>query len=270
MCTIQSRTRVVKCSLMVHNWTTPQFRQGKQMKAKLLSAAVAAVLGFFANSAFAQDSEQQEPAASPLVTTLTFVSDYRFRGISQTLNDPALQFASTYYTESGVYLGISGSNVEFGGTVGANVEIDLYAGWTGELADGLTGDLQLIYYGYPGDDVPIAYAELVGKLTYSGFTGTVGYSNDVFNTNETGIYYNVGYSLLVADEFNVAASLGYYDLDDPTDFGGGIVDKSIGVSRKIGDSLTVGISYIDTNGAFENIYGETNDSQFVFSMSATF
>ncbi len=238
------------------------------MKAKLLSVAVAAMLGFFANSAFAQESEQEQ-VKSPLVTIITFASDYRFRGISQNLNDPVLQLATTYYTESGLYLGISGSNVDFGGSVGANLEVDLYGGWAGELADGLTGDLQLIRYNYPGDDIPIAYTELVGKLTYSGFTGLVGYSNDVFNTNETGIYYNLGYSVLVADEFNLSAGVGYYNLDDPADFGGGIVDRSIGVSRLFGP-LTVGISYIDTNGAFENIYGETNDSQFVFSMAATF
>lgn len=239
------------------------------MKAKLLSVAVAAMLGFFANSAFAQESEEQAQAKSPWVTTITFASDYRFRGISQNLNDPVLQLATTYYTESGLYLGISGSNVDFGGSVGANLEVDLYGGWAGELADGLTGDLQLIRYNYPGDDIPIAYTELVGKLTYSGFTGLVGYSNDVFNTNETGIYYNLGYSVLVADEFNLSAGVGYYNLDDPADFGGGIVDRSIGVSRLFGP-LTVGISYIDTNGAFENIYGETNDSRFVFSMAATF
>ncbi len=239
------------------------------MKAKLLSAAVAAMLGFFANGAFAQDSEQKE-VKSPFVTTITFASDYRFRGISQNLNDPVLQLATTYYTDSGLYLGIAGSNVEFGGDVGANLEVDLYGGWTGELTDGLTGDVQLIRFNYPGTDLPIAYTELTGKLTYSGFSGLIGYSNDVFNSNETGIYYNLGYSLLVADEFNVAASVGYYNLDDVADFGGGIVDKSIGVSRVIGDSLTVGISYVNTNGAFENIYGETNDSQFVFSMSATF
>ena len=94
------------------------------MKAKLLSAAVAAMLGFFANGAFAQDSEEQAEVKSPFVTTVAFVSDYRFRGISQNLNDPVLQFATTYYTESGVYLGISGSNVDFGPAVGANLESD--------------------------------------------------------------------------------------------------------------------------------------------------
>ena len=129
--------------------------------------------------------------------------------------------------------------------------------------------MQLVRYNYPGADIPIAYTELTGKLIYKGLSGLVGYSNDVFNTNETGIYYNLGYTLLIAGEYNLAASVGYYDLDDPVIFGGGIVDKSIGVSRAFGP-LTVGFSYIDTNGAFENIYGETNDSQFVFSMAATF
>ena len=239
------------------------------MKAKLLSAAVAVMLGFFANGAFAQDSEQEEDAKSPLVTTITFVSDYRFRGISQNLNDPALQFASTYYSESGLYLGISGSNVDFGGAAGANLEIDLYGGWTGELAQDLTADVQLIRYNYPGEDIPLAYTELTGKLIYKGVSAFIGYSNDVFATDETGIYYNLGYSVLIAEQFNLAASVGYYDLDDPVIFGGGIVDISIGVSRAFGP-LTVGLTYIDTNGAFEGVYGETNDNQIVFSMAATF
>lgn len=238
------------------------------MNLKFLPAAVVAMLAFSANSAFAQDSDEAE-ASSPLATTITFVSDYRFRGISQNLNNPALQLSTTYSTDSGVYFGIFGSNVDFGGNIGANLEVDLYGGWSGELADGLTGDLQLIRYNYPGDDVPLAYTELVGKLSYSGFSGTVGYSNDVFNTNETGIYYNLGYSMMVAEEYNLAASVGYYNLDDPTDYGGGIVDKSIGVSRAFGP-LTVGISYVDTNNGFDNVYGETNDNQFVFSMSTTF
>ncbi len=239
------------------------------MKVKLLSAAIlAATLGSFAPGAFAQDGEQQEAATSPWVTTLTFVSDYRFRGISQNLNDPALQLGTTYYTDSGFYLGAWGSNVDFGPAAGANLEVDLYAGWGGELADGLTGDVQLIRYNYPGHDIPLAYTELVGKLTYGGLTGLVGYSNDVFSTRETGIYYNLGYSLVIAEEYTLAASLAYYNLDDA--YGSNIVDKSIGVSRKIGDALTVGFSYVDTNEGLENLYGETNDSHIVFSIGTTF
>ena len=237
------------------------------MKVKLVSAAVVAILGFFANSASAQESDQQ--AVSPLVTTLTFASDYRFRGISQTFNKPVLQLDSIYTAESGFYLGIFGSNVDFGPEIGANVEVDFYGGWAGEIADGLSADLQLTRYIYPGDDVPSEYNEFLGKLSYSGFTGLIGYSNDAFNTNETGIYYNLGYSLLIADEYTLDASIGYYNLDDAPEYGGGIVDKSIGVSREFGP-LTVSITYFATNKAFEDIFGETNDNGFAFSMSTSF
>jgi uncharacterized protein (TIGR02001 family) len=240
------------------------------MKAKFLPMLLIAVLGLNSTAAFAQDGEQSEDADSPWVSTLTFVSDYRFRGISQNLNDPALQFGTTYYHSTGLYVGAFGSNVDFGGAVGANLEVDIYGGWGGELAEGLTGDLQLIRYNYPGDDIPLAYTELNAKLSYAGLTGLVGYSNDVFNTNETGIYYNLAYSLLVADTYNFTAALGRYDLSDSSAYGGNITDYSVGVSRNFGDALTVGFSYIDTNGAFESVYGETNDSQFVFSMGATF
>lgn len=239
------------------------------MKTKLISTAVAAMLGFFANYALAQDVQAQEEASSPLSTTLTFASDYRFRGISQNLNNPVLQLSTTFTTDSGVYLGIFGSNVDFGGAVGANLEVDLFAGWTGELSEGLTGDVQIVRYYYPGEDIPISYTELLGTLSYAGFSGSVGYSNDVFNTNETGVYYNIGYQLALGDEYTVSTSIGYYNLDDAPDYGGGIVDKSIGVSREFGP-LTLDISYFATNKAFEDIYGETNDTGFAVSMSTSF
>ncbi|MNO03014.1 putative bacterial protein [compost metagenome] len=46
--------------------------------------------------------------------SLTAASDYRSRGISQTLGDPALQFGATLQHSSGLYLGAWTSNVDFG------------------------------------------------------------------------------------------------------------------------------------------------------------
>jgi uncharacterized protein (TIGR02001 family) len=240
------------------------------MKAKLLPMLLVAVLGLKAPVVFAQDGEQSEDAKSPWVSTITFVSDYRFRGISQNLNDPALQLGTTYYHSTGLYAGAFASNVDFGGAAGANLEVDIYGGWGGELADGLNADVQLIRYNYPGNDIPLAYTELNAKLSYAGLTGLVGYSNDVFNTNETGVYYNLAYTIALADVYNISASLGRYDLTDPAAYGGNITDYSVGVNRTFGDSLTVGFSYIKTNGALEGAYGETNDGQIVFSMGTTF
>lgn len=237
------------------------------MKAKALCLLVIAGLAMGSNVAFAQE---EEAASSPFSGNITFVSDYRFRGISQNLNDPALQAGLTYTHSSGLYAGGWVSNVDFGDAVGANAEVDLFAGWGGEIADGWGADVQVVRYHYPSHKVPLAYNELIAKLSYGGLTGMVGYSNDVFASSETGIYYNLAYALTVADTYDFTAAVGSYDLDDVPGYGGSITDYSIGVSRTFGDSLTVGMSYVDTNGAFESIYGETNDSQFVFSMGIGF
>jgi len=71
--------------------------------------------------------------------TATFTTDYIFRGISNTNQNPAVQ-ASLDATYGIFYAGIWGSNVDFGGSVPpgpvgidlATVEIDYYAGITPE------------------------------------------------------------------------------------------------------------------------------------------
>jgi len=90
-----------------------------------------------------------------LSATATLTTDYVFRGISQTLNDPAIQgsFDATY----GIfYLGAWASNVDFGAAPGprgvikplADLEIDYYAGITPSWK-GITFDIAALYYTYP-------------------------------------------------------------------------------------------------------------------------
>jgi uncharacterized protein (TIGR02001 family) len=241
------------------------------MQVKLLSVVVLAALGLSAQQAMAQSGEQTEDTASPLVSTLTFVSDYRFRGISQTQKDPALQFGSTYYAANGLYAGTFISNVDFGGVgdslIGANLEVDLFGGYKTKIADTVDVDFQLIRYNYPGDDIASSYSEFITKLSYVGITALVGYSNDVFNTNETGIYYNLGYGISLPNDYSVSFGLGRYDLKDS--YGGSVIDKSIGVSRLFGP-LSVGFTYVDANNGLEGLYGIANDSRLIFSAGVTF
>src|SRR2546426_6418696 len=53
----------------------------------------------------------QAAAPSPLTGNMTLVTDYRFRGISQTLGKPAFQGGFDYAHASGFYLGNWNSNV---------------------------------------------------------------------------------------------------------------------------------------------------------------
>lgn len=85
------------------------------------------------------------------------VSEYYFRGLSQTDDRPALQGGFDYEvdldkaTGIGAYFGLWGSNVHFNdGDQGATAEIDLYGGFTGKVGDtGIGWDVGFIYYWYP-------------------------------------------------------------------------------------------------------------------------
>ncbi len=87
-------------------------------------------------------------AHAELTGTVTAVSDYDFRGITQTAHDPALQGSIDYAHSSGFYVGAWGSNVDFGDCCDENIEVDIYAGFRG--GETITYDVGAIYYTYPG------------------------------------------------------------------------------------------------------------------------
>jgi len=133
------------------------------IKSCVLGLALAAGLGLPAQ---AQDQKLS------LSATATFTTDYVFRGISQTSENPAIQgsFDATY----GIfYLGMWGSNIDFGGAGGtgdiANIEIDYYAGIT-PTWKGISFDIGGIYYTYPGAFDPAGefdYFELKTGASYT-------------------------------------------------------------------------------------------------------
>jgi len=95
---------------------------------------------------------------------VALVSDYRFRGISLTGLEPALQAGVTVSHASGLYVGAWTSNIsESGG--GANAEVDFIAGFALEKGPASL-DLSATYYAYPGDSA-LNYAELSAVLTFA-------------------------------------------------------------------------------------------------------
>jgi len=84
---------------------------------------------------------------------VSFVSDYIFRGQSQTWGRPAAQVSVEADHKSGFYAGFFGSNVSDQWLPGASVETDLYAGFRGTVPSTEFGfDVGAIYYIYPGGD----------------------------------------------------------------------------------------------------------------------
>lgn len=91
------------------------------------------------------------PSEYTLTANMALVSDYRFRGVSQTYKLPAVQGGIDYSHASGFYLGTWASSVSGNQYInGAGLEADIYGGYKFEVAKDLTLDLGVLFYLYPG------------------------------------------------------------------------------------------------------------------------
>ena len=88
-------------------------------------------------------------AQAEITTNLGATSDYRYRGISQTQNAPAIQGGIDYTNKNGFYAGNWNSSVSsLVYANGAGIETDLYAGYKKEIK-GITLDVGSYNYFYP-------------------------------------------------------------------------------------------------------------------------
>lgn len=124
-----------------------------------------------------------EPAPDPLSFNIGAVSEYRYRGISQTRLKPALQGGIDYAAANGFYVGTWASTIKWIKDAGgdSDVEVDLYGGYKGEIAKGVTVDVGVLKYLYPGNKLnPSAdTAEIYGAVSYGPVTAK--YSHSVTN-----------------------------------------------------------------------------------------
>jgi len=100
----------------------------------------------------AANAEPVKPDTS-VATSVTLVSDYIWRGQSQTWGKPALQFSAEAVHSSGLYAGFFASNVSSQWVPGAHLETDWYTGVRNPLTGSLSGlayDLNINYAYFSG------------------------------------------------------------------------------------------------------------------------
>lgn len=97
-------------------------------------------------------------AEGPVSFNASVVSDYRYRGISQSRLKPAVQAGADFAHGSGLYLGAWGSTIRWVKDSGgqANAEVDLYGGYKTEIGQGLTLDVGLLKYAYFNHDLAVS------------------------------------------------------------------------------------------------------------------
>ena len=153
------------------------------MKARLFALSAVSVI-VLVGSALPALADGAEAAKSHWSGSVSLTSDYRFRGVSQTDRNPAVQGEFQYNGSQGIYAGIWASNVDF---VGASSEVDLFVGYNYSLGEDLQIGAEFIYYNYPSaDSSEFNYFEVIGSASYQiediGLSLEVAYGPDVSGT----------------------------------------------------------------------------------------
>jgi len=141
--------------------------------------------------------------------TATVTSDYDYRGIAQTAEDPALQGSLAYAHESGFYASAWGSTLDWGEGSTADVELDYVAGYASAIGDsGVTWDAGLLFYHYPGLS-SANFLEFYGGFSFDAFRIKLSYSDDFAGVGESGWYLDGGWSYSWDNGWKVLAYAGY-------------------------------------------------------------
>lgn len=194
------------------------------------------------------------------------VSDYVFRGFTQTSEDPAIQ-GGVDVASGPFYAGLWASNVDFGTSTDA--EVDAYVGVTPEFG-GFSFDFAALYYGYidspPGPEE--AYWEFKAAASKAFGPASLGaavyYSPEFYGETGETWYYELNGSYAFNDQWSVSAAIGeqtYKDISD-ADY----TTWNVGVSWAFAPKLTADLRYHDTD--LDNVDGA--DSRAVLSITAAF
>ena len=241
------------------------------MKKLVLATAIAAA--FAGNTARAEDAKPD----NELSFNASAVSDYRYRGISQTALDPALQGGADYVNNpTGLYAGTWLSTIKWitdqGGS--AHAEWDLYAGKRGDIVKDVSYDVGVLSYVYVNNGLnPSANTtEAYGQLSYGPVYAKYSYSlTNLFGFSDSkgSGYIDVGGTFDIADGYSINVHAGHQNVEHASAFS--YSDWKIGVTKDFG-VVTGALAVIGTNTSnYVSAEGKNlGKTALVLSISKTF
>jgi uncharacterized protein (TIGR02001 family) len=219
-------------------------------------------------------------------STWTAASDYDFRGITQSAQDPAIQASIDYAHDSGWYVGAWGSSIDFCGAnargcLDASYELDLYTGFSGTIGrNGLGWDAGLVYYTY--EESEYDYPEIYASLSKDWLKAKLSYSNDFGGDSTAGdtpaFYVEAAATVPLPQNFSALAHVGYSfgdywdDLDD-AGLGRPYFDYSLGVGYAAGH-FNLALKWVDgsdlaeADGTPDDVFSSA--ARVVFTAATTF
>ena len=150
---------------------------------------------------------------------LTLVSDYVFRGASQSNEDPTVQAGVDYLHPSGVFAGAFAARTEFPensfGSSPGSIELDAYLGYSRAAGRDWSWDVAALHYDFPDSTgFDYSYDELAANLHFRDVLrlgATV--SDDAGASNASGWTAEVELRRSLGDRFQLSGSLGHYEFE---------------------------------------------------------
>jgi uncharacterized protein (TIGR02001 family) len=195
-------------------------------------------------------------AQAQLAFNVGAVSDYRYRGITQSRLKPALQ-GGVDYAAGAFYVGAWASTIKWVKDAGgdAKVELDLYGGYKGEIAKDLAFDVGGLYYLYPSNDLGkvsgFASAntfELYGALTWRMLTAK--YSHSTTNTfgfvdSKGSGYFDLSAAFDLGSGFTLTPHVGHQSIHRSS--AASYTDYSLTVAKDLGNGLSLTAALVGTD-----------------------
>jgi uncharacterized protein (TIGR02001 family) len=244
------------------------------MKKSLIALAL---IGAFAAPAFAEEAAAEAPAEHTFTANIGAVTNYVFRGITQSQHQPAIQGGVDYAHSSGIYVGTWASSIEWVNRrdyvyqKDNNIELDLYAGYKGAVGD-FSYDVGAIRYFYPGSfnvaGTPVTAntteAYIAGSwkfftLKYNrALTSFIGWGNTTADTKSKGSdYIDLTMTYPIDETLNVIAHIGHQNVKNNSF--ASYNDIKLGVTKDFGFAV-VGLAYTATDADHKVLNGDYNFS----------
>lgn len=235
-------------------------------------------VNFWNQSALASEKERG-PRIGVIDGTVSLATDYVFRGISQTTEQPQLQLDVSWTHKSGWYAGVWSSNTEFGGP-GNSMEIDPYLGFSANIEDtDVSFDIGYWHYHYPGAQSDYDYGEFYASASYGlesvNTSLSVFYADDYFGDdffgNGSSFAYQGKLTYVYSNNLSLSARLGRQTFDQPsalssqdyTYFDAGLSAPWIG--------FVLDLRWYDSKGVEASLAPEQlSDGRLVFRVSRKF
>lgn len=221
----------------------------------------------------------QAALADSVSANVSVANNYIWRGLTQTMNEPAISGGIDYASESGFYAGTWVSNVKYEEEDAYSYEHDVYLGFSGEAGD-ISYDVGYLYYNYDAN-AGYDFGEVYGSIGYGNFSATLSVLANAEPDEGPGedfgfgqaTYLSLDYGFAVESGTEIGFHLGHHQGDFVESFNGvtdSYIDYGMTVSKD-GFSFMISGTDLDDNDDFANQAARDNDNiKYTVSYSVEF